>query len=118
MNQNLPRGHIHQLYSPLLINGKRLINQTDIPLRHPSERRRPQASEPLLTPPEVVEIDTKVEEDDPDGDFREEVFDTVMMTVPFTFLFILLHVYVPLLLLFIYLSTHPRCRALYTRMRC
>jgi len=71
-----------------------LINQTDIPLRHPSEKRRPQASEPLLTPPEVVEIDGKVEEEDPDGDFREEVFDTVMMTVPFTFLFILLHVYV------------------------
>jgi hypothetical protein len=43
----------------------------------------------------VTEIDEKVEEeDDPDGDFREEVFDTVMMTVPFTFLFILLHVYV------------------------
>jgi len=96
-----------------------LINQTDIPLRHPSERRRPQASEPLLTPPEVVEIDGKVEEeDDPDGDFREEVFDTVMMTVPFTFLFILLHVCVPLLLFFIYLSTHPRCRAIYTRVKC
>ena len=58
------------------------------------------------------------EEDDPDGDFREEVFDTVMMTVPFTFLFILLHVYVPLLLLFIYLSTYPRRRALYTRVKC
>jgi hypothetical protein len=44
----------------------------------------------------VIEIDGKVEEeDDPDGDLREEVFDTVMMTVPFTFLFILLHVYVP-----------------------
>jgi len=39
------------------------------------------------------------EEDDPDGDFREEVFDCIMLTVPFTFLFILLHVYVPSLLL-------------------
>jgi hypothetical protein len=34
------------------------------------------------------------EESDPDGDFTEEVFDTVMLTVPFTFLFILLHVWV------------------------
>jgi hypothetical protein len=90
-----------------------LIHQTDIPLRHPSEKRRPQASEPLLTPPEVIEIDGKVEEeDDPDGDFREEVFDTVMMTVPFTFLFVLLHVYVsPLflsILLLIPLSSRRR----------
>jgi hypothetical protein len=79
------------------------MKQTDIPLRHPSEKRRPQTSEPLLTPPEIVEIDGKVEEDDPDGDFREEVFDTVMMTVPFTFLFILLHVYVSPLFLSILL---------------
>jgi hypothetical protein len=66
--------------------------------------RRPQASEPLLTPPGIIEVDGKVEEeDDPDGDFREEVFDTVMMTVPFTFLFILLHVYVSPLFLSILL---------------
>jgi hypothetical protein len=30
-------------------------------------------------------------EEDAEGDFQEEVFDTIMLTVPFTFLFILLH---------------------------
>jgi len=69
--------------------------KTDIPLRHPSEiRRKPKSdAEPLISSPTPTDgREEEVVEDDPDGDFREEVFDTIMLTVPFTFLFILLHV--------------------------
>lgn len=47
----------------------------------------------MIPPPTPTEgREEEVLEEDPDGDFREEVFDTIMLTVPFTFLFILLHV--------------------------
>jgi hypothetical protein len=52
-------------------------------------------------------VEVEGEDDDPDGDFREEVFDTIMLTVPFTFLFILLHVYVPFLSLLSRLPALP-----------
>lgn len=38
-----------------------------------------------------MEGEDEDENEDEDGGFTEEVFDTVMMTVPFTFLFVLLH---------------------------
>jgi hypothetical protein len=56
----------------------------------------------------VVDKKEAEEDDDPDGDFREEVFDTIMLTVPFTFLFILLHVYVSIFLLLLPTSSSSR----------
>lgn len=82
----------------------------DIPLRHPSDNAP--TTEPLIrvvTPPGTskrrrtatgtpsVAVAAVADEEDEDGGLTEEVFDTIMITVPFTFLFILLHMYVPTL---------------------
>jgi hypothetical protein len=92
-----------------LRNRLTILQTADIPLRHPSEiHSRHSAKEPLIKPDSlpptsgsgsgskapIIGSGVVEEEIDPDGDFTEEVFDTVMLTVPFTFLFILLHVYV------------------------
>lgn len=73
--------------------------QTDIPLRHPDRRK---ASSTLLDPPtppgsrkSLPPHHTHTHDlEEMDGGMTEEIFDTIMLTVPFSFLFLLLHMYV------------------------